>query len=139
MSLLRRARPDAEIRVGLHVNLPGSVEFVEIVDVVAAQICLQGREHLIERHAHGLALCAVNVDVELRRVGAKHREQPDEPGSLVSLLDDIVHFSLQLFQSVGASVFDQQFETAGVAQAVDRRCAEDRGLGILNLRIQLTA
>ena len=65
--------------VGLQVDLPGAAELVEIVHIVAAQVGLQGVEDVAERNARPLALGAIDVDEELRRVGAEHAEYADQP------------------------------------------------------------
>ena len=61
--------------LGLDVHLPGSAETVEVVDVERAQIDLQRVERVAERHLHALALPAIDVDIELRHVGAEQAEQ----------------------------------------------------------------
>ena len=55
--------------------------------------------------------------------------RPFSPGVSVSAVDDLLADSLQLPQAEVAAVFDDQLEPAGGAQAVDRRCAEDRDDG----------
>ena len=55
-------------RIGLSVHLPGASELVEIVHIQPAQVNLEGIENVVQRHAHGLALGAVDVDVQLWRV-----------------------------------------------------------------------
>ena len=90
LQLLDVFGPDAEAGVGLDVDLPGAAELVEVVDVVAAQVDLEGVEDVAQGHAHRLALGAVDVDVELRRRGAEHGEQADQPRLGVALLDQVV-------------------------------------------------
>ena len=65
----------AEGAAGLADHLPGAAEAVEVVDVEGAEIDLQGVEDLVRIDAHGLALVAVEVHKQLRRVGAEHTEQ----------------------------------------------------------------
>ena len=118
-------------RVGLGVHLPGAAELVEIVDVQAAQIDLQGIEDVVHGHAHRLALGAIDIDVQLRRVGAEHGEQAHQARLLVARPDQVVGLLLQRFQTFVAAVFDHDFEAAGVAQTADGRRAEDRQIGLL--------
>jgi len=125
--------PHAEGRVGLHVHLPGPAELVEVVHVEPAQVHLEGLEHLAQRHAHGLALGAIDVDVQLGRVGAEHGGQAGQAGRLVSLLDQVVGLGLEDFQALVAAVFDHHLEAAGGAQAADRRRAEDEQHAVLDL------
>ena len=58
----------AEVRVGLDVHLPGPAELVEVVDVVRAEVDLQGVEDVADLHAQGHALGPVDVQVEPGRV-----------------------------------------------------------------------
>ena len=129
----------AEGRVGLGVHLPGAAELVEIVHVQSAQIDLQGVEDVVHGDAHRLALGAVDVDIQLRRVGAKDGEQADQARLLISGLNQLVGLLLQHVQPFVAAVFDHDFEAAGVAQAAHGRRAEDGHVGLLNLLVEAVA
>ncbi len=61
--------------VGLHVDLPGAAEAVEVVDVQRAQVDLQRDEDLGHRHALDLGLGAVDVEEQPGGVGAEAAEQ----------------------------------------------------------------
>ena len=63
----------AELRIGLHDHLPGAAEAIEVVDVPRAQVRLQGVEHFAQADALRHALLAVDVDVQLRRIGSCKR------------------------------------------------------------------
>ena len=66
----------AEIGLALHVDLPGSAEQVEVVDVQRAQVDLQRIEQLGDRDAQQPGLGAVDVEVEPGRVGPEAGEEP---------------------------------------------------------------
>ena len=116
----------AELLVGLDVDLPGPAELVEVVDIIRAQVDLQGVEQLADRHAQGHALGPVDLQVQPGGVGPRAVEQALEAGRPVAPLDDRVADLLQVLQPEVAAVLDDQLEAAGRAQAVDRRGAEDR-------------
>ena len=122
--------------VGLHVDLPGPAELVEVVDVVRAEIDLQGVEHVADLHAQGHALGAVDVQVQPGRIGAGAVEQALQSRRPVAGVDDLVADALQLVQAQVAAVLDDELEAAGGAQSVDGRCAEGRDDGPLTSRWQ---
>ena len=77
--------------VALDVDLPGPAEAVEVVDVKRAEVDLQRVEDLAHRHAHGLDLGAVDVEVEPGRVGPEAGEEAvDAAGVAFPLVDDAV-------------------------------------------------
>src|SRR5205814_896406 len=63
--------PVAVAGVGLDVDLPGSAELVEVVDVEAAQVILERIEHIADLHAQRHALAAINLQVQPGRVGPR--------------------------------------------------------------------
>ena len=69
---------DAVLLLGQDVDLPGAAELVEQVDVVAAHVGRERVEHVFHGHGQRAALGAVDIDIELRRVGAEHGEQADQ-------------------------------------------------------------
>src|SRR5439155_22836355 len=123
----------AETSVRLNDDLPGAAETIEVVDVVATQVSLQGVENVAERHAHGLGLGPVDVDVELGRPGAEAVEQADQTGLLVALRGQVVRAGLQRVEVDVAGGFDHQFEAAGVAKAPYRRRPKDQDASLRNV------
>ena len=115
---LTRAR---KLRGRLDVDLPRSAELVEVVDVVRAQIDLEGVEHIAQRHSQRHALGPIDLQVQPGRLGAGTGEQSLQTRRLVSFFDHFVGGLLQWSQTQVAPVLDQQLETARGAQAVDRR------------------
>ncbi len=81
----------AEVLVGLDVDLPGAAEQVEVVDVEAAERALQRGEHVVDVDAQRLRLVAVEIEVELRRVGGEGAEHARQLGLLVGLDDHRAH------------------------------------------------
>ena len=72
---------EAEALVGLGADLVDAAEEVEVVDVGRAEIDLQRVEDVRQRHVQHLRLGAVDLEVDLRRVGAEGREHAGEVGS----------------------------------------------------------
>ena len=118
----------AEVLVGLDVDLPGAAEQVEVVDVQTAQRALQRGEHVVDLHAQRLRLVAVEVEVELRRVGGEGAEHVEQLGLLVGLDDQPAHHLGELGDVAAAQVLQLVLEAAGAAEADDRRQVEgERG------------
>ena len=86
---------------------------VEVVDVARAEVDLQGVEDVGERHAQLLRLVAVDVDVELRRVGAEGREQLAS-SVLPGLADRVVWSPARTRQAAAATILDLHPEAAGL-------------------------
>ena len=49
VKILDVARPQPELRIGLHIDLEHAAEFVELLDIGRAEIGRKRREHLIDR------------------------------------------------------------------------------------------
>ena len=74
----------AKRRLGLDIDLPGAAEHVEVVDVEAAERRLQGVEDVADLDAQHLRLVAVDVEIDLRRVGGVGAEDAGELGLLLA-------------------------------------------------------
>ena len=61
-------------------DLPSAAEHVEIIDVERTEVDLKRGEDVAGVDAHRLALIAIEIDVELGRVGAEHRKQTRDHG-----------------------------------------------------------
>ncbi len=57
-----------------HLHGPGAAIQVEVVDIVATECRLQGREHVGERDVQRPRLVAVDVEADLRGLGFEGRE-----------------------------------------------------------------
>ena len=119
--------------VGLDRDLPVTAEIVETVDVARAHENIQGLIHVVQRHAQGGGLVPVDVEEELRRLGAELRRHPAQAGDLPQFLDQAVGLLLQGHQTEVAAVLDDELESAGDAQARDRRRPQHRELGLRDL------
>ncbi len=119
--------------VGLDVHLPGPAESVEVVHVVAAEVSLQGVEHIIQRHPHRLGLLAVDVEIELGRLGAEAVEDADEAGLAVGPGRQAVRPGLERVEVHVPGGLHHHPEPARIAQAADRRRGEDEDLGLRDL------
>ena len=64
-------RVDAELRLGLRVNLPGAPEEIKVIHIHRAEIRLQRLADVGHVHAHALGFDAINVHAELRHVRAE--------------------------------------------------------------------
>ena len=126
-----------EILLGLHVHLPGAAEQVEIVHVQRAQIHLQRVKHFAHRNAAGLGGRSIDVQKQPGRVGAEAGEQIAQARRLRPVVDDLVGHALQRFQSGISPILDHDFESAGVAQAFQRRRTEHVHHAVANLPLQL--
>ena len=116
--------------VGLDRDLPVTAEIVEAVDVERAHQNVQRLVHVVQRHAQRGDLVAVDVEVELRRLGAELGGHPAQAGDLPQFLDQAVGLLLQGDQAEVAAVLDDELEAAGDAEARDRRRPEHRELGL---------
>ena len=130
----------AEILLGLHVYLPGAAEQIEIVHVQRAKINLQGIEHLVHRNAHRFGGGAIDIEKQPGSVGAEAGEQIANSRFALAIDYDVVGHLLQRFEVGVAAIFDHHFETAGGAQAFQRRRTQyfHHAIGdfVLQLRLQ---
>ena len=79
------------------------------------------------------AFRAIDIDVQLRRVGAEHREHADQPTQRIGIggADQLVGGSA-ILEIDKAALFHLQSETAGVAEALNPRGAEDGNYGVVD-------
>ena len=70
----------AKRRVGLDIDLPGAAEHIEVVDVETAQRRLQRVEDIADLDAEHLGLVAIDIEIDLRRVGGIGAEHAGELG-----------------------------------------------------------
>ena len=64
-------RVDAELRLGLRVNLPSAPEEIKVIHIHRTEIRLQRLADVGHVHAHALGFDAINVHAELRHVRAE--------------------------------------------------------------------
>ena len=124
----------ATVGVGLRDHTEGAAEQIEVVDVGRAQIDLQRREHVGHVDAEQLRLDAVDVEIELRRRVLEQREHLLQPGRLRRLAHHRVERRLQRLRAAARPILDHHAETAGVADAADRRRRRDEHQGVMDGR-----
>ena len=117
--------------LGLQVDLPGAAEQVEVVDVVAAERRLQRVEHVADADAERLHLVAVDIEVELRRVGRVGGEHAGS--SFGSWLAAKMSPRATAARSAGSPPrrsWQLVLEAAAGAEADDRRHVEGDDVGL---------
>ncbi len=124
----------AELLVGLDVDLVGTAEAVEVVGVQRAEVDLHGVEYLVDGHAVGLGLLAVDVGVHLRHVDLVAGEQPGQFRIVRALGDDVLHLAVERLVAEIAAILHLHAEAADGAQALHGRWREDGDEGVLDLR-----
>ena len=73
----------AKLRIGLDIDLPGAAENVEVVDVVTAERRLQRVENVADLDAEHLRFVAIDIEIDLRRVGGVSAEHAGKLGLLI--------------------------------------------------------
>ena len=119
---------EPEPLVGLHADLVGPAEQVEVVDVGRAERRLQRAEDAVERHAQGLGLHAIDVGVDAaaRRRGTcvLQRRQARSARCRRAIISSATCWSS--LEPDAAAVLELHLEAARHAEAVDRPAAERR-------------
>ena len=82
--------PFAIARIGLNLDLPGTAEAIEVVDVGPAHRGLQCAEDVTDRHSQGLGALAVQFQIDLRRRGPVGRVDIGEGRVLIGGDDEPV-------------------------------------------------
>ena len=116
------ARGDAELRVGLGVDLEGAAELVELVDVGGAHIGRQRGEDLVRGDVQDLGLDPVDLDVVLRHRRAERRGDALQRALRLGIRYDGAGDRLQLGE-IGAAVtqLDLHGKACGIADALNGR------------------
>ena len=121
---------------GLHVDLPGAAEAVEVVDVVGAEGGLQGGAQVVDGDAAILGLGAVDDQLQPGRIGAKAGEQALQVRVILAGNDDLLGHFLKGFEAVVVGVLDDDLEAARRAQALHRRGAKEIDHGVGHLAVE---
>ena len=85
----------AKLVLGLHDDLPGAAEQIEVVDVQRALIDLQRVGEIAQVDPLVHALAQVGIDLEHRHVGAKRGEQAGQFGLFVPPPHEVFGLRLQ--------------------------------------------
>src|SRR5262249_36138547 len=102
---------------GLHVHLPGTAENIEVIDVETAQRRLQGVENIADLDAQDLSLVAVNVQIDLRRVGTVSGENTGKLGLGIGRHRQPAQDRSQVSRRLSLQRLEHELEAAGVAQS----------------------
>ena len=124
--------------LGLHVDLPGAAEQIEVVDVEAAENGLERVEHVADADAQGLHLVAVDVEIELGRVGGVGGEHRPERRVLVGGEDEPASGGGELGRIAAPQILELVLEAAAGAEPDDRRQVEGDHVGLAD-RLELAA
>ena len=122
----------AELRLGLDIDLPSAAEQVEIVYVKSAKRRLQRVEDVADLDPEHLRLVAVDVEADLRCVGGEGAEVASEFGLLVGGDQEAAHHSGNVVGALSLQRLERVLETAGTAEADDRRQIERKHDGALD-------
>jgi hypothetical protein len=115
LELLHLGDLRAIVRIGHQVPLPRPPELIEQIDAVTAHVDLERVEDVGDWHAERLALRAIDIEEDLRRVGAKHGEHAEQPWVAAGLFDERVGHLLQLLQINETALLDLQLESTAAA------------------------
>ena len=122
----------AKRRVGLDVDLPGAAENIEVVDVETAERRLKCVENIADLDAEHLRLVAIDVEIDLWRVGSIGAEHAGKLGLLVGRHDQSAKHRRDVGGRLALQSFEDVLKAAGTAQAEDRREVEWKGNGALD-------
>ena len=111
-------------RLGLQDDLPGAAEFVEVVDVVAAERGLQRGEDVADADAQGLGALAVDVEPDQRRRGAVGGEDAGQRRVRVRRLHQPARDRRHLARRRARIGLQLVFEPGSGAETDDRRQVE---------------
>ena len=106
--------------LSLRNDSEGAPEDVEIIHVDRSELSLQRRENVFHRNVEHLRLCAVDVGVELRCVGAKAAEEADEFRPLRASGDDFLGGLLESGESATTAILNHHAKSADVSHPADR-------------------
>ncbi len=106
---------------------------LKLPDPRRAQVHLHRLIDVRQGHAKGFDLVPVHLQEQLRRVRAEVGDHVVQAGLSGQLRRQRFGLLLQGFQAKPATVFDDQLEAPGLAEARNRRRAVDGDLGLRDL------
>src|SRR5580704_3179995 len=122
----------SELFVGLDIDAVGAIVEIEIIHVHGTHVYLQSVRDLIQRDAEGFGAFAVEVQDELRIVGAKTGEQARDSRILVSFFDDFLSDVRKLLHGSAALILEDELEAAELSEPVHSWRGERDHLGTGN-------
>ena len=124
--------PQPVRRVRLDIDLKGLIELGEQIHIGRAQKSLKRAEDVIHGHREGLRLDPIDVQEELRALGAEGSAQEGEPGLGGPDPLHLQHGALQFRQAETAAILDHQLQAARLTQPGDGRRRHRGDTGLLN-------
>src|SRR5207237_8834413 len=109
----------------LDVELLGTAEAIEVVDIERAEVYLQRIENLAHGDGHRLGLDAINVQVQPRRIGPEAGEQSLQADNIAGRGHDLVGHILQRLQAAVAAVLDDDLESSRRPHALHSRVPDN--------------
>ena len=82
--------------IRLHHDLVGAAELVEVIDLIAAEVDLQSREHVAQLHAELLGPLTVNFEIIDWRIGTVRRPHALQLRTPVHRLQDLLRDCIKL-------------------------------------------
>ena len=101
---------------GLEHDLIGAAELIEVVDLVAAEVGLQGRKHVRKLHTEIFDLLAVNLVLITRRIDLERGTNALQLRARPRLGENSVHDVVQLGIRVTAHILQLERPAADVAE-----------------------
>ena len=129
INVLNFVDPFAKRRLRLQIDLPGSPENVEVVDVVTAQRRLQGVKDVADPDTQHLCFVAIDVEKNLRRVGSISAEYASELGLAIGGHQQPAQHCCEIGVRLSLQRFQDVLETARASQADNRRQVKRKGDG----------
>ena len=118
-------RPQAKLRIRLHIDLKDAAELVELTDIARSQIGRERGEHFVDGDLQRLRLGAVHVDLHLRHGGAERAGHPLQPALRLRVLHHRVGQGLQLGEIEAAvAQLELHGKATGIADALNGRRRE---------------
>ncbi len=107
----------AETRVRLRNHSKGPAVEVQVIDVERAELRLERRKNIFDRHIQHLRLRSVDIGIELRRVRAIATEETNEAGLFGRGGNDLLRGLLKLLIAAPAPILDHHPKAADVSHA----------------------
>ena len=120
----RRLNLRAIRHIRLHHDLIGAAELVEVVDLIAAEVDLQRREHVTHLHAELLGPLTVNFEIIDWRIGTVRRPHALQLRTLVHRLHDLFRDRVQLLVRMPRHILQLHRPAADHAEAGQSRLVE---------------
>ena len=125
---ISRLRP--ELALGLYHHPEDAALIVEVVDVVGAQIGLHGGEDVGQRDAQRFCLVAVDLEKQLRDIGAEGAENARQGRVLVGIVNHGADRLCQFLGRLARDVLHLEVEAAGCTKAWNGRRCEGKDIGL---------